>query len=66
MNCNSKDPICYTIAEACAAARVGRTALYAAIGAGALPARKRGRRTLILASDLRQWIESLPRISVRS
>jgi excisionase family DNA binding protein len=52
----------YTIAEACAASRSGRTALYEAIRAGALTARKRGRRTLILADDLQRWIEGYPAV----
>jgi len=55
-------PLAYTIAEACAAARVGRTVLYELIRDGQLPARKYGRRTVILADDLRHWIESLPTI----
>ena len=56
-------PIAYTIAEACAVARAGRTALYEAIREGALTARKRGRKTLILADDLRRWVESLPALN---
>lgn len=48
------------ISEACAVARIGRTSLYHAIRTGQLPARKRGKSTLILTRDLRRWLESLP------
>jgi len=56
------ETIILTINEACHASRTGRTALYAAINSGELTARKRGSRTMILASDLKRWIESFPKM----
>lgn len=54
--------LAFTIAEACAAASAGRTAIYEAIKSGSLQARKRGRKTLILRDDLKRWVESHPAI----
>ncbi len=56
------EQLALTVAEACAVARVGRTALYQAISSGALVARKRGRKTLLLPADLQTWIATLPKI----
>jgi excisionase family DNA binding protein len=53
-------PIAYNIPEACEVGRTGRTTHYEAIRRGELRAVKRGRRTLILADDLRRWLEALP------
>jgi excisionase family DNA binding protein len=56
-------PFAFSVSEACNVARAGRTALYEAISAGELRAVKRGRRTLVLADDLRRWLENLPTVS---
>ncbi len=55
----------HSIPEVCALAHVGRTALYQAINSGELIAHKRGKRTLIFASDLQRWLDALPRIAVK-
>ena len=54
------EPIALQIPDAVKLSGVGRTSLYAAIKDGKLTARKTGRRTLILATDLRAWLENLP------
>jgi excisionase family DNA binding protein len=59
-------PLAYTIAEACSVARAGRTALYEAIRSGALRAVKRGRRTIVLADDLRRYLEALPAVEPKA
>jgi excisionase family DNA binding protein len=52
--------LAYTIREACEVSGIGRTSLYELLKTGTLRARKHGKRTLILDSDLRNWLASLP------
>ena len=52
----------YSIPEVMARVGVGRDKLYRLIREGKLPARKLGRKTLILASDLEAFLEALPRL----
>jgi len=57
------EPLAYTIPEACKAAAVSRTELYRAFARNELSRKKRGKRSLVLAEDLRRWVESLPNAS---
>ncbi|MBM3951039.1 MAG: helix-turn-helix domain-containing protein [Rhodospirillales bacterium] len=59
------EPLAYTVAQAVAVSGQSRTSLYAAFKSGALIARKRGFRSVILADDLRAWLENLPRLETR-
>lgn len=52
-------PIALTIPEAVRVSGLSRTALYEAMR-GELPARKAGKRTLILAADLEAYLANLP------
>jgi len=54
------NPLAFKVNEASSVAGVGRTSIYDAITTGKLRAVKRGKSTLILADDLRRWLESLP------
>ncbi len=50
----------FSIPEAAKAAGISRTMLYRLIGDGTVQARKIGRRTIILAADLTQFLNALP------
>ncbi|MFA5593249.1 MAG: helix-turn-helix domain-containing protein [Micavibrio sp.] len=55
----SPPPICYTVEQACAATGIGKTKLYEALDSGVLPAKKWGKRTLILKSELQRYLSNL-------
>lgn len=54
------EKLAYTIDEAVDQGAGSRTIVYEAINAGTLKAKKRGKRTIILADDLTQYLKSLP------
>jgi predicted DNA-binding transcriptional regulator AlpA len=54
--------LAHSITDVCLKTSLGRTALYEEIKAGRLKARKAGRRTVVLDSDLRAWLADLPPI----
>ena len=57
-------PLSYSIAEAVQVSGLGRTKLFAEIKGGRLPARKFGSRTIVLAEDLKRFLEALPAAAV--
>jgi excisionase family DNA binding protein len=52
--------LAYTLRQACTVSGIGRTTIYAEIKCGRLKARKIGRRTVILAEDLTDYLRQLP------
>jgi excisionase family DNA binding protein len=62
----NEQPLAYTIEQACKVACAGRSSVYEAIKIGDLLAVKRGRRTLILVQDLRDWIDRLPAVGSKA
>jgi excisionase family DNA binding protein len=49
------DQLLYTIAQCCRVAAIGRTKFYELIKKGEIPVRKIGKKTLVAATDLRNW-----------
>lgn len=54
------DTLAYTIPDACRISAASRSAIYRAVKSGELTLRKRGTRSLIMADELRRWLQSLP------
>jgi excisionase family DNA binding protein len=59
---NNATTAAYTVAEALVRLSLSRDTFYKLIREGRLRARKVGRKTLVLDSDLRAFLESLPRL----
>lgn len=53
-------PEALSVEQACKASTLGKTKIYELIATGALKARRVGRRRLILLTDLRELLQSLP------
>jgi hypothetical protein len=58
-----KDRMSLSPADASALTGIGLTSIKMATYSGALVARKHGRNTVILPSDLKAWVEALPLIA---
>ena len=54
------DVLAYNISDTCKITSLGRTTIYAAIKKGDLKTCKVGRRTLVTAEALQQWLGNLP------
>jgi excisionase family DNA binding protein len=57
--------LAFTIEQVQAATGLGRTNLYAHISTGRLPAKKLGKRTLILIDDLKAFLAGLENYPAR-
>jgi excisionase family DNA binding protein len=55
-----------SISEVCNTTGLGRTSVYRAIALGDLIARKFGRRTVVLATDLEAFLAKLPPVRASS
>jgi excisionase family DNA binding protein len=60
MSTDRTTPAVYTIAEACAVARIGRSTLYKHIRVGDLRAIKIGSRTCVPIDELYRWLNAMP------
>jgi hypothetical protein len=54
------EPLALSVAGAAQLSGIGRSSMYIAIQRGELPVRKWGKRTVVLMTDLKSWLASLP------
>ena len=55
------DKIALTVAEAAAVASMGITKFYEEMNAGRITARKNGRRTVVMRSEIERYLHDLPK-----
>jgi len=53
----------YSVDELSTVTGLGKTRLYELMNSGALPARKAGRRTLVLREDVETFLRTLPTVN---
>ena len=53
-------PLIYSIPDCCKIAAISRSELYRAIKRGELALTKRGKRSLVMADELRRFVMALP------
>jgi excisionase family DNA binding protein len=58
------DQLLLTVAQCCGLAAIGRTRFYELVAGGEIPVRRIGRKTLVAASDLRDFVQRLPVIEI--
>jgi excisionase family DNA binding protein len=56
------EPLALSIKEACKHSSLGQTKFYQLLKANKIPARKCGRRTIVLRIELEEFLKSLPRV----
>jgi excisionase family DNA binding protein len=56
----------YTITQCCQMAAIGRTKFYQLVASGEIPVRKVGKKTLVAATDLHDWIDRLSPSGLKS
>jgi excisionase family DNA binding protein len=54
------EPLAHTVVGTAKLIHVGPSTIWAKIASGEIPAKKAGRRTLILDADLREYLSNLP------
>ena len=59
------EKMAYSIIDACEIGAASKSSIYRAVKNGDLVLRKRGKRSLILAEDLRHWLASLPSLNAK-